>query len=115
MKIKQGDKIMVISGKYKGKTGTVMRTYEKLQKVTVEKINIRTRHIKKTASGPGQRLQYEAPFSISNVMLICPACSKVARVGYKVTEKGNVRICKKCKKSVDQAIAPKTESKSKKK
>lgn len=114
MKIKQGDKIMVTSGKYKGKTGTVMRTYEKRQKVTVEKINILTRHIKKTSSGPGQRLQYEAPFSISNVMLICPSCSKVTRVGYKVTEKDKLRICKKCGKSVDQAVT-KTESKSKKK
>lgn len=115
MKIKQGDKVLVISGKYKGKTGTVMRTYDKHEKATVEKINIRTRHIKKTANAAGQRLQYEAPMAISNLMLICPACDKAVRVGYKVSAKGpKSRVCKKCGKSVEQAVT-KTETKPKKK
>jgi large subunit ribosomal protein L24 len=48
MKIKVNDKILVIAGKYKGKTGKVMRVYKKNNRITVEKINIRTRHIKNT-------------------------------------------------------------------
>ena len=114
MKVKVKDQIMVIAGKYKGKTGTVMRTFEKTGKVTVEKINIRTRHIKKTSSKPGQKIQYEAPFDASNVMLICPNCKKVTRVAYSVPEKGKkYRVCKKCSESLEQAVA-KVEKKKKK-
>lgn len=104
MKIKVKDKVLVIAGKYKGKTGAVMRVFEKQAKVTVEKINIRTRHIKKTTTHAGQRLQYEAPLAISNVQLICPSCNKATRVAYKTPEKGKkYRVCKKCGESVEQA------------
>lgn len=104
MKIKVKDKVLVIAGKYKGKTGVVMRVLEKQNKITVEKVNIRTRHIKKTATHAGQRLQYEAPFSASNVALICPSCNKATRVAYKAPEKGKkYRVCKKCGESVEQA------------
>lgn len=81
-----------------------MRVFKKNNKITVEKVNIRTRHIKKTATQPGQRLQYEAPFSVSNVKLICPSCNKATRVGYMSPEKGKkYRVCKKCNQSVEQA------------
>ncbi|MBU0706439.1 50S ribosomal protein L24 [Patescibacteria group bacterium] len=104
MKIKVKDKVLVTAGKYKGKTGVVMRVLEKQGKVTVEKVNIRTRHIKKTATHAGQRLQYEAPLAVSNVKLICPSCNKTTRVGYKMPDKGKkYRICKKCSESVEQA------------
>ena len=104
MKIKVKDKVLVIAGKYKGKTGTVMRVLDKQNKVTVEKINIRTRHIRKTATHAGQKLQYEAPFSLSNVKLVCPSCNKATRVAYKSPDKGKkYRVCKKCGESVEQA------------
>jgi len=104
MKIKVKDKVLVTAGKYKGKTGAVMRVLDKQDKVTVEKVNIRTRHIKKTATHAGQRLQYEAPFSVSNVELICPSCNKATRIAYKTPDKGKkYRICKKCGESVEQA------------
>lgn len=104
MKIKVKDKVLVLAGKYKGKTGTVMRVMEKQNKVTVEKVNIRTRHIKKTATHAGQRLQYEAPLAASNVKLICPSCNKATRVAYVTPEKGKkYRVCKKCNESVEQA------------
>lgn len=106
MKIKVKDKVLVIAGKYKGKTGAVMRVFAKQNKITVEKINIRTRHIKKTATHAGQKLQYEAPFSVSNVKLICPSCNKATRVAYKIPDKGKkYRVCKKCNESVEQAKA----------
>ncbi len=104
MKIKVKDKILVTAGKWKGKTGAVMRVFKKTNKVTVEKVNIRTKHIKKTATSAGQRLQYEAPFSVSNVMLICPSCNKVTRVAHTNPDKGKkYRACKKCNESVEQA------------
>ncbi len=104
MKLKVKDNVLVVAGKYKGKTGVIMRAFKKTNKVTVEKVNIRTRHIKKTATQAGQRLQYEAPFAASNVKLICPSCNKATRVGYAVPEKGKkYRSCKKCNQSVEQA------------
>ena len=106
MKIKAKDKVLVIAGKYKGKTGNVMRTYKKTDRITVEKVCIRTKHIKKTATHAGQKIKYEAPFDVSKVMLICPNCSKTTRVGYSIPKKGKkFRICLKCNESVEQAIS----------
>ncbi|MBN2087287.1 50S ribosomal protein L24 [Candidatus Peregrinibacteria bacterium] len=106
MKIKVKDKVLVVAGKYKGKTGIVMRTYKKTNRITVEKINIRTKHIKKTSTRAGQRIQFEAPFNVSNVMIICPNCNKTTRVAYNIPEKGKkYRICKKCGESLEQAIS----------
>lgn len=112
MKIKVNDKVLVIAGKYKGKTGKVMRVYKKSNRVTVEHINIRTRHIKRTTTRAGERIKYEAPFDLSNVMLLCPSCSKPTRVGYAIPVKTKAakqakkyRICKRCKESVEQAVA----------
>ena len=111
MKIKVKDKVLITAGKYSGKTGTVMRVFKKVEKITVEKVNIRTRHIKKTATSAGQRLQYEAPFSASNVKLVCPSCNKATRVGYYIPKNGKKhRVCKKCNESVEQAKT-KTEKK----
>lgn len=113
MKVKVNDKVLVTAGKYKGKTGKVMRTFDKTDRVTVEKINIRTKHIKKTATRAGQKVQYEAPFSVSNVMVICPNCNKATRVTYNIPEKGKkYRVCKKCGESLEQAVS-KTDKKKK--
>jgi len=106
MKIKVKDKVLVLAGKYKGKTGVVIRTYKKSNKVTVEKINIRTKHIKKTTTRAGQTIKYEAPFDASNAMIICPNCNKATRVAYNIPEKGKkYRVCKKCGESVEQTVS----------
>ncbi len=88
MKIKKGDKVLVIAGKNKGKTGTVMRTFEKSGRIVVEGVNMRTRHIKKTANRPGQKVVYEGPLDVSNVMALCPKTNKPTRIGYKKLENG---------------------------
>ncbi len=113
MKIKAKDKVLVSAGKYKGKVGTVMRTYKKTDRITVEKVNIRTKHIKKTTTNAGQRVKYEAPFDVSKVMLVCPNCNKAVRVGYSIPKSGKkFRVCSKCNESVEQAVS-KTEKKKK--
>ncbi len=113
MKVKVNDKVLVVAGKYKGKIGTVMRVFKKTGKITVEKINIITRHIKKTAERPGQRLKYEAPFNASNVMVICPNCNKTTRVAYSIPKTGKkYRVCKKCNESLEKASV-KTDTKKK--
>lgn len=105
MKIKVNDKILVTAGKYKGKIANVMRVYEKTNRITVEKVNIRTRHIKKNSSGPGQMIKYEAPFNVSKVSLLCPNCNKTTRVAYSLPKEGKkFRVCVKCGESVEQSI-----------
>ena len=106
MKIKVGDNVLVSTGKYKGKTGKVLKTYGKVNKVVVEKVNIRTKHIKKTLQRPGERIKYEAPFAISNVKLICSGCSKAVRVRYSVPDNGKkYRVCRKCNASLDTSTS----------
>ena len=103
MKIKVNDQVSIIAGKDKNKTGKVMRLMHKQNKVVVEKINIRTKFIKKTKEKAGQQIKFEAPLNASNVMVICPNCKKRTRVGYKKLEnKKKERICKKCHETLDK-------------
>lgn len=112
MKVKTNDNVLIIAGKYKGKSGKVLRTYEKTGKVTIEKINIITKHIKKSSTRRGERIQYAAPLNASNVAVICPNCGKTTRIGYKQEEnKKKERICKKCDKAVDTKETLKTKRK----
>ena len=102
MKVKIGDNVLIISGKDKGKTGKVMKTFKKAEKLIVEKINVRIKHIKKTQTRPGEKIQFEAPITASNAMIVCPHCKKAVRVSYKQEENGKKeRVCKKCQQSMD--------------
>ena len=105
MKIRIGDQVLVATGKYRGKTGKVLRVYAKRNKIVVEKINIRTRHIKKKPGQAGQKIRYEAAFDASNVAALCPSCEKPTRVSYIFLKTGKKqRVCKKCKQSLDRPV-----------
>lgn len=102
MKLKIADQVQVITGKDKGKKGAITKLIRKQNKIVVEKVNIRTKHIKKTAEKAGEIIKFEAPFNASNVKIVCPNCKKLSRVGYKKLEKGKKqRICKKCNENLD--------------
>ncbi len=106
MKIKEGDKIVVIAGKDKGKKGEVKHTYGKMNKVVVEGVNLHTKFIKKGAGRPGQQVKIESPIHVSNVMLLDPTNDKPTRVGYKKNEGGaKYRVSKKSGEAVDKAIS----------
>ena len=94
MKIKLNDEVLVIAGKDRGKKGKILRVFEKTGRVVVEKINMRTRHIKKTASRPGEIIHYEGPLNASNVMVLDPKTGKPTRIGYKIENGKKVRIAK---------------------
>lgn len=103
MKVKLQDLVLVRSGKDKGKKGKITKTFKKKEKIVVEKINLKTKHVKKTNQKSGEIIKFEAPIPASKVMVICPHCAKPTRVGYKKTEKGKkFRICKKCNESIDK-------------
>jgi len=108
MKVKMNDNVLIITGKDRNKTGKVTKVVNKSQKVVVEKVNMRTKHIKKTQTSPGSKIQFEAAMAVSNVKVICPNCKKATRVGYKKLESGKKqRMCKKCNEALDKASTKK--------
>jgi large subunit ribosomal protein L24 len=113
LKIKKGDSVQVLAGKDAGKRGTVSRVLPVEGRVIVERVNMIKRHTKPRPaprrSGtqgviPGGVIEREAPLNASNVAVVCPACGKPTRVGYRINEAdGNkVRICRKCDKDIDR-------------
>lgn len=103
MKIKVNDTVLVTAGKYKGKTGKVTRTYPKQNAIVVEKVNIRTRHVRRSTTRAGEKIKLESPFDLSNAMVLCPSCKKAVRVAYHVPAQGSkYRVCKKCGESIEQ-------------
>lgn len=102
MKVKIADNVLILKGKYRGKTGKILKTFKKVNKIVVEKINVKIRHIKKKSNRPGERIQFEAPIDASNAKIICPHCNKATRIEYKISTEGKERICKKCKISIDE-------------
>ncbi|MSQ11388.1 MAG: 50S ribosomal protein L24 [Dehalococcoidia bacterium] len=102
-KIHKGDTVHILSGKDRGKQGKVMRVVTKEGRLVVEGLNIVKKHQGKQ-SGTRQVgvIRMEAPMSASKVALVCPRCSKRARVGFRFLEDGRkVRTCHKCHETVD--------------
>ena len=103
MKIIKEDTVLIISGKDRGKKGKVLEVFPKEDKIVVEGVNLKKKHQKPKKSGEkGQVISFPGPLSVSSVKLICPKCGKAARVGFKVTEKYKVRVCKKCKQEISR-------------
>lgn len=97
-KIKVNDKVIVTSGKDKGKSGKVVQILPVANKLVVEGVNLMYKHLRSRKKGEkGQRVQYNGPLAISKVMLVCPKCDKNVRVGIK----DKSRFCKKCREVID--------------
>ena len=97
MKIKKDDKVIVLSGKDKGKTGKVISADPKNGKVTVEGVSVATKHQKAKKKGQdGGIIKMETPVYVSKVQLVCPKCNKGVRVGYKYVADKKLRVCRKC-------------------
>lgn len=100
LKIKKGDTVQVIAGKDNGKEGKVIAVDHKKRKVTVEGVNMITKHAKPSQANPnGGILQREAPIDISNVMYVHKG--KVTRIGFKVEGDKKVRIAKTTGEVID--------------
>lgn len=102
-KIRKDDKVMVVAGKDKGKIGKVLKLLPKKDAVLVEKINLVKRHTKGNpySGQAGGIVEKEAPLHISNIAVVCSACAKPTRVGYKEEGDKKVRFCKKCNANID--------------
>lgn len=103
MKIRTGDRVMVIAGKERGRRGRVKRVIRHRDRpdrnrVVVEGVNFVKRHRQPRGErDQGGIIEFEAPIHVSNVMLVCPHCREPVRVGYDFLPDGDkVRICRAC-------------------
>ena len=97
MNIRKDDKVVVISGKDKGKEGKVLSANPKAGKVIVEGVNVASKHMKPKKQGEqGGIIKMETPIYACKVMVVCPKCGKATRVAHKLENGKNVRVCKKC-------------------
>lgn len=102
MHVKKGDKVMVISGKDKGKTGTILASFPKKDRVIVEGINLVKIHSKPSHEYPqGGIIDREASIHVSNVMPLDPKTNEPTRVSYKMVDGKKVRIAKKSGEQLD--------------
>ena len=98
MNIKKNDKVIVLSGRDKGKTGEVLSADPKAGKVVVQGVSVATQHQKARKQGQESAIiKVETPIYACKVMVVCPKCNKPTRVAHKVGADGKkVRVCKHC-------------------
>lgn len=102
MKIKKGDKVIVIAGADKGKVGTVQKSFPALHKVVVDGVNVRKKHQKPTQGNPeGSIVEIYAPIHVSNVAIYDEKLKKGVRVGYVKDGDKKVRVNKKTGAKLD--------------
>ncbi len=101
MKIKKGDNVVIISGKDRGKKGKVIEALPKEEKVVVEGVNLKKKHIRPKKSGEkGQIIEMPSPIDASDAKIVCKECGQAVRAGFKREGRKKIRICKKCGKEL---------------
>lgn len=103
MKIKKGDKVEVLAGKYRGKQGKVLRSFPESNRIIVEGVNLVKKHARPSKENPqGGIMHKEAPIDASNVALVCDSCGRNVRVGFRLEGEGKkMRTCRKCGADLD--------------
>jgi len=98
-RVKKNDKVLILSGKDKGKEGVVIRINHKKDNVLVKDIGVVTKHIKARKSGEKSKILKEESFlPLCKVMPICPSCKKTCRIRVNILENTKkVRVCHRCK------------------
>ena len=104
LKFKVGDKVLVTSGKDRGREGKVERIFPKEGSVLIPGMNIYKKHVKASAVKKGQKggiFEVPRPLPFSKMALVCTKCKKATRVGFRVLGNEKVRVCKKCGREID--------------
>lgn len=97
MRVKKDDTVVVLSGKDKGKKGTVIEILPKKDKVKVKDVAVVTKHAKARRQGETSSIKkVESYVDASNVMPMCPSCKKPTRVGFQEADEKKSRVCKRC-------------------
>lgn len=103
MKIKKGDKVKILAGKDRGKTGTIDRVFVKTSRVLIGGLNLYKKHLKPRSDQDkksGGIVSISRPLDFSKVAVICPKCNKAVRIGFNLEGKEKIRICKTCKSKI---------------
>ena len=102
MHIIKNDTVKVISGNHKGKVGKVLKVFPKRNRIIVEKVALVKRHTRpRSAQEQGGIVEKEASIHVSNVLLVCPKCSKPSRTGFNhLADGAKVRVCKNCNETL---------------
>ena len=101
-KLKKGDRVVVISGRDRGKEGEISKVIPAVGRAIVSGVNIVTRHMRQTQTSQGGRIQMEAPIDLSNIAMVDPSEGGPTRVGFKRLEDGTkVRFAKKSGEVID--------------
>ena len=102
MNFKTGDKVVVISGKDKGKEGKITHVLRSENRVVVEGVNNVKKHIKPNGQNSGSIVEVESPIHASNVMIVDPKTGKRTRIGHAIDKKGKkIRVTKKSNESLN--------------
>ena len=102
MNFKTGDKVVVISGKDKGKEGKITHVLRAENRVVVEGVNVVKKHVKGNGQQAGSINEMEAPIHASNVMILDPKTKKPTRIGHSINKDGKkIRVAKKSNSSLD--------------
>jgi large subunit ribosomal protein L24 len=101
-KLKKGDKVVVLTGRDKGRTGEVIQVMPKEERALVRGVNLVKRHQRQTMNQEGGIIQKEAPVHLSNLALADPKDGKPTRVGFKILDDGRkVRVAKRSGELID--------------
>ena len=101
VKLRIGDTVIVNNGTEKGKKGKVLSVLKKENKVVVQGINVRTKHVKAKKQGQESGIiKRESAINVSKVNYFCPKCEKGTKIGIKIEDGKRTRICRKCKEVI---------------
>lgn len=101
MKFRKGDEVKVTGGKDKGKTGKIDKIFPELGLVLIPGINMYKRHLKaRDPKRPAGIIDLVKPIPVGRVVLLCPKCKQVTRIGFSLKEDKKIRICRKCEQEV---------------
>jgi large subunit ribosomal protein L24 len=102
LRIKKGDKVVVLAGRDKGKTGRVLKVFPQDNKAIVEGVNLVKKHLRRRSENePGGIKEVPSSIHVSNIAIFCPSCNRGAKLGVKILEdKTKIRICKRCQKEI---------------
>ncbi|MDR1382547.1 MAG: 50S ribosomal protein L24 [Planctomycetaceae bacterium] len=109
MKLKIDDNVEVRIGAQAGKRGRIKSIDREKNRVVIEGVNVLKKHVRRSQRNPqGGILSKEMPIPVSNVMIICPTCQKITRIGIRLKpEGGKQRICKKCGSMISEITTAK--------
>jgi large subunit ribosomal protein L24 len=102
LKLKKGDKVVVLTGRDKGKSGEIVKALPRQNRVVVQGVNVIKRHQRPSAAGNGGIIEKEASIHVSNVAYLDPKDNKPTRIGFRVLEDGKkVRFARRSGETID--------------